>query len=164
MGRKLNIDAQVRKDFESVVDIVFERAIQKSQRALRGGTTPNRVAAAKKPSRRQPVQVSKPPAATKPVAVRRQPVITPGLLSNSTPAKIAPATKRVAITPAPPQLTTPAAVNLNNTSSLPGFSVLVGGPRNIIEPTKPVASIADRNRIANPKYDPTISPQRSTKR
>ena len=164
MGRKLDIDAQVRKDFESVVDRVFERAIQKSQRLLRGGTTPNRVAVAKKTSRPQPVQVSKPPTSAKPVAGKRQPVVTSGLLSNSTPGKIAPATKRVAITPAPPQLTTPATVNLNNTSSLPGFSVLVGGPRDIIEPTKPFVSIAGRNRIANPKYDPTVSPRRSAKR
>lgn len=176
MGRKLKIDAQVRKDFESVVDQVFARATEKHQQQYEA-LSATRVSASRPVTRRStsPQVVRRPPAkvqAAKPhmslpaQPTRRQRVVPPSVsiqtaqtaIGSRSPAKTTKSAR--AIDP----VSMPVKMTLTDSFARSGVSVLVGGPRNI--PTKPPAtiSVADQSKITNSKFDPDLFPKRSTKR
>ncbi len=176
MGRKLKIDAQVRKDFESVVDQVFARATNKHQRqyealsatrasASRQSTRPStpRQVAHRAPTK---VQAAKPQLSLPAQRTRRQPVVSPSVSIQT--AQTAVGSRPSANTRQSPKVVDPVSMpvkmTLTDSFARSGVSVLVGGPRNI--PTKPPAtvSVADQNSITNSKFDPNLFPKRSTKR
>ena len=171
MGRKLQIDNQVRKDFEVVVDKVYERANVKRQQANRGKPSSNRTANTQQQTRPQmvqpraaqaPAQISRRVQATKPAVsqpprqIKPQPMVSPRLLSQaSSPQTQNPASFNVRkeAAPVPPNLS-------NSNQSRKGISVLVGGPRDLNE----AVSVADSSKITNPNFDPSRSPRQSTQR
>ena len=154
MGRKLKIDAQVRKDFELVVDKVYARANSKNQR-LYLGKTPTRVSEANQQAAKQRtvqkvavraprVQVAKPQVVSPSKQNRSQPVVSPSMIGPSAPVAINSRRRFVqaSATPAPVQQ------KLADVNARPGVSVLVGGPRRS---SQPVISVADQSDPAKPQ-------------
>jgi len=154
MGRKLKIDAQVRKDFELVVDKVYARANSKNQR-LYPGKTPTRVSEANQQAAKQRtvqkvavraprVQVAKPQVVSPSKQNRSQPVVSPSMIGPSAPVAINSRRRFVqaSATPAPVQQ------KLADVNARPGVSVLVGGPRSS---SQPVVSVADQSDPAKPQ-------------
>lgn len=179
MGKKLQIDALVRKDFEKVVDKVFARANQKNQR-MQPPTSPTRVSnanqqvgktPAKQVAARAPVRVqaAKPQVVTPPKQNQLQPVVPPSLISQSVPSttgskrRLVQATTSPAASPSTQPASAPATPTLADAASRPGVSVLVGGPRNLPDANPPFVSVADQSKLANPALDPN-QPTRSTQR
>ena len=163
MGRKLQIDAQVRKDFEVVVDKVYERASSKRQHANLGNQSSAPIAT-RPPATRPPTlqsrtaqspppQMSRRVQANEPVLIRparqvkHQPVVSPALVSE------------------PPRIdrtTAPLQARLSGSVPRKGISVLVGGPRDLSETAAPFVSVADSSNLANPEFDPSRFQQRSS--
>jgi len=171
MGRKLQIDAQVRQDFEQIVDKVYTRANKKNQRMYLG-TTPSRVSAANRQAQGQQaqqvalraprVQVAKPQVNNSPPRQSKlQPVIPPNMIDQSAPAttgsrrRFVQASKSPALTAELPSLAkrsaAPVQLKLSDVNSRPGISVLVGGPRNLPNAAPPVVSVADQTELAKPQ-------------
>ena len=181
MGKKLQVDAQVRKDFEEVIDKVFARAIQKN-RQLYSRATPTRVSATTQSAAKPPVivradpriQVAKPQLGSPPKPSKLQPVVSPGMISQTAPAasssqrQFMQAPESPAVTLGAPSSARPLATPVHRQStgvnSRPGISVLVGGPRDLPNGTPPVVSVADQSKLANPEFDPGLFPKRSTQR
>lgn len=154
MGRKLQINTQVRKEFEQVVDKVYARANDKNPR-MYPGTTPTRVSAASQQAAKQPatqrvavraprVQVAKPQLVSPPKQRMLQPVISPGMIGQSASTINGPGRQFVqaSATPAPVQQ------KLADVNARPGMSVLVGGPRSS---SQPVVSVADQSDPVKPQ-------------
>ena len=176
MGRKLKIDAQVRKDFESVVDQVFARATKKHQQQYEA-LSATRVSASRqstRPStprqvvRRAPtkVQAAKPQVNLPAQPTRRQPAVSPSVSIQTARTAVGSRLSAKAHQSARvvDPVSMPVKMTLTDSFARSGVSVLVGGPRNI--PTKPSAtiSVADQSNITNSKFDPDLFPKRSTKR
>ena len=163
MGRKLQISAQVRKDFEKVVDKVYARANQQNHR-LYSGTAPTRVSSANQQAakyRATPqVQVAKPKVASLPKPNKRQPVISPNMIGQSASATSGSRRQFVQAS----KSSAPVQHKFADVDSRPGISVLVGGPRDLPSETGPVVSLADQSKLGNPELDPNPSPSQSTQR
>ena len=164
MGRKLKIDNQVRKDFEIVVDKVYERANVKMQARL-DRQSPNanpQTQQATRPQKNQPrvaqtptrisrrVQATKPAVSSPTKQVKIQPVVPPSLAGQGSTANVK------AIAPVTP------AVSKN--ISRKGVSVLLGGPRDLNQLEAAIVSVADSSKIANPRIDSNSSSQQSSQR
>ena len=189
MGRKLEIDNQVRIDFETVVDQVYKRASLKRQQANLGGASSNRVSkvqqtsrsrttqprSAQTPTRQvtQRVQTIKPVVSSKTQPIERQPVVAPSMLGRNSRTRSGSTSQflranssasEATSSGAGPAPATPVSLTLTDTVSRPGVSVLVGGPRDVDESASPVVSVADSSKVSNPKFDPSRFPKRSTQR
>ncbi len=180
MGRKLQIDAQVRSDFEKVVDTVYTRANKKNLRRSPGATTARFSYAKQSTTQPQPIkqtaqvaqlapariQAAKPQVSLSPARSTVQPVVPPTLMSQTAAAGTRSPRRWVEATD--PQVSQPiataAAPAAADTNARPGVSVLVGGPRNLPGSTAPVAAIADQSNLTRPKFDPNLFPKRSTQR
>ena len=175
MGRKLQIDNQVRDDFDKVVDQVYARASQKRQQANLSRpsspvsktpqTTRPRTVQAPTTKINDRVQVTKPVVRTQPPQIRHQPIVPPSLISQSSRARSSSSSQFVKATqPSASQTTAPAQLNSSATISRPGISVLVGGPLDITENVQPMASVADSSKITNSEFIPNRFPKRATQR
>lgn len=181
MGKKLEIDQQVRKDFEIVVDQVFNRANRKRQQANFGNRPSNsrakqqqltppqtaQLRQAKLPAQvSNRVQVTKPAVNSQPKAVTHQPVISPSMLAkdSSTSQFVRAADSSPEPQSSANKTAAPVKLTLTDTVARKGFSVLVGGPRDLTETVPPVVSVADSSKVANPKFDANRFPKRSSQR
>ena len=162
MGKKLQIDQQVRKDFEVVVDKVYDRASQKRQQANLGQAPSRQSAKNQQATQRQPqvadappkvsrrVQTAKPVASSPSNLVRQQPLVSPSMMTPASPAR--------------DEATKPVKLTMSDNVTRKGISVLVGGPRDLTEATPPIVSVADSSEIANPQFDAERSPKKSSQR
>ena len=163
MGRKLQINTQVRKEFEKVVDKVYARANDKNLR-MYPGTAPTRVSAANQQAAKQPatqrvavraprVQVAKPQLGSAPKQRKLQPVVSPGMIGRSAPAINGSQRQlvRASKSPAVASSAAPVQQKFTDVNSRPGISVLVGGPRNPGQPIQPVVSVAGQSDPAQPQ-------------
>ena len=168
MGRKLKIDAQVRKDFESVVDQVFSRAKRKyHQHAATSSPTQISVAQQNAPQKiAQQVQVAKSQVSSLPQKNEFQPVVSPTASSETSQANTG-SQFSLAKTPKPPTAGEPSGkapidIKFSDSALRPGVSVLVGGPRELSEA---VISVADQSQLTNNSdLNTNRHPKRSTNR
>ena len=163
MGRKLEIDNQVRKDFEVVVDKVYARANQKSQQANLSRTASKPIAKTQQTTQRRATQprtaktparvnVAKPVVSSQPQQNKTQPMVPPSLISQESPANTNSTSQLVRATDSSASVTRA------------GISVLVGGPRDLPETVRPVVSVADSSKFANPALDSSGRPRQSSQR
>jgi len=163
---------QVRKDFEQVVDKVFTRANQKNQR-MYPATRPTRVSATNQSPVTQQVAVRATPRVQTTKQSKFQPVVSPGMISesaaaSSSPHKFVRASDSSYFVGKPPIRNKPsvntAQSKLARVNSRAGISVLIGGPRDLPNETRPVVSVADQSKLTNPEFDPDLFPRRATQR
>ena len=131
-------------------------------------------------SAQTPAKVSRRVKAIKPVAssqsaqIKRQPVVSPNMIASTSQASDSASSQFVRATdsfpqarrlsPVNAQVAAPVKLNLTDTVPRQGFSVLVGGPRDLTDKASAVVSVADSSKIANPDFDSSGLPNRSSQR
>ena len=168
MGRKLQINTQVRQEFEKVVDKVYARANDKTLR-MYPKTAPTRVSAANQQAAKQTtakqttakritvraprVQVAKPKLSSPSKQRRLQPVVSPDMIEQS--ASVKGGSRRQFVQASKPPVVTSSATRVQQkftgVDSRPGVSVLVGGPRNSGHSIQPVVSVAGQSDPTKPQ-------------